>query len=818
MADRVAMASPGSLDTAMEGHPRPDKPAPLGFGHGQDLALQHMGMNLSLPPHSYTADTYRLDDDQMALLGRRHRQGHEGPWVPPGLISPQDDIQTSSIPSHIRSSHHFFSSSPYRGGLVPSECGTVPSGALPSDSGYGGSYGAKHSVANGSVCDESLDRNTEIHSLGGQPSDLSFRSYNQDMMPRGGAGSTTSWQQSQPPPPPLPLSTTNRQSNYEGGLTCEICKTRLRTKSEFKKHKQRHDKPYKCDVEGCLRIVGFSTPNDLDRHKRSLHPDERAAGNRYRCPIGVCRTRDKIWPRADNFRAHMKRVHQKELSSDDDLDYYRHRPLSVEDSSLVRSSTAPDLDQLSSFAAGNPSHGPSSWDSHENPVIDIHTESSPPDPPRQIQVDETSVMHKPSSEDHLHVLNSTATHVLQPESNGTLFDNQTELSRAASVRTRFDPPLDNVQFARPGQLQMNNGNLAHLDAKAPSSPEPQSRGTVDEDQGLTDREKFLKLFQKLRDSGDPEDSGVLEGLGLYEKEDPPRSENTQKESVVNTDTAKKPHPCPKCQKRFSRPCELKKHEKRHDKPYSCTFPGCTGKFGSKNDWKRHENSQHFMLEHWRCDEMSTDNPSETCGKVVPRRELFKQHLDSCHQINDQKIINRKLETCRVGPNCDTRFWCGFCQKSIDIKKSVNVNPWTERFNHIDDHFHGRNDQTKRGMSDWKEENTPRPRVDSSTDDAEDISITWSTSTHSGNSSNTLGHTGLAKQRARSVSSKRKRDDMPDGHVTKHCIVYAKPLPVIHTTGILTRSQCQCHHVMPDISGQCNFPCEHKQCRDCEYSQ
>jgi hypothetical protein len=92
----------------------------------------------------------------------------------------------------------------------------------------------------------------------------------------------------------------------------------------FRKHKQRHIKPFRCDVAGCTRTAGFSTPNDLDRHKRSVHPGECVNGNRYRCPIGNCQKKEKIWPRADNFRAHVKRVHHQDLG-EDDLEKYIYR-------------------------------------------------------------------------------------------------------------------------------------------------------------------------------------------------------------------------------------------------------------------------------------------------------------------------------------------------------------------------------------------------------------------------------------------------------------------------------------------------------------
>lgn len=142
----------------------------------------------------------------------------------------------------------------------------------------------------------------------------------------------------------------------------------------------------------------------------------------------------------------------------------------------------------------------------------------------------------------------------------------------------------------------------------------------------------------------------------------------------------------------------RKHMKRHDKPYGCTYLGCGKSFGSKNDWKRHESSQHFQVEAWRCDKKLSDGGA--CSKVCYRRQSFEDHLKQEHQVpSDSTILEDALEECRIGRSCDARFWCGFCVKLVDIK-SKGLAAWTERFDHIDDHFMGRKDFTKQNILDW----------------------------------------------------------------------------------------------------------------------
>ncbi|KAI2473260.1 hypothetical protein F4781DRAFT_227963 [Annulohypoxylon bovei var. microspora] len=786
MADHLALTPSASSDSAMEGHSRPAKIATLSFAHTPNLAtLEHIDMNLPFPTSRHPADAYRPGRIENRLALWYHR--NDGPWTPPGLTSPHGDTRNPAILSSLRANPLVFSNQ-YRESIVSSECDTIAPGVVSSDSGYGGSYGAKHSVANGSVCDESLDRNQETQSLVGHIGELHFQSYSQDMMSKGGVNPEIPWSQSQQSQSSsLAIS---RQVNFED-RTCEICAKLLKTKSEFKKHKQRHEKPFKCIVRNCTRREGFSTPNDLDRHIRSLHPEKDATGNRYQCPIGACKNKDKIWPRADNFRAHMKRVHQKEPITDGDLDEYRFRPTtsSKDTSDIARDSTAPSSDRFM-FPLGS-----ENWALPRNPVIDLSTETSPLEGPSQVQMEEAPLVNEPSDEGRSRASDSVSAQEVPSERDDVSLDKQTEIARPPSVQP--DPIFNNsTECAKPDQVKDSDSSFhsGDTDSKFASDPssldhykadrldesqdypggpsfesprsDKQPEGIIDIDKDshahttprgldemadidLTDRDRILKLLEKLRSSG------VLGQLG-YKKDDSLEQEVMNPEPARST-TSEQAHVCPECQKGFARRCELKKHEKRHLKPYGCTFPGCPKKFGSKNDWKRHENSQHYMLEHWRCDEKQTNDSAETCGKFIPRRELFKQHLTTCHRIKDLAILEAKAERCRVGRNSEVRFWCGFCRGIIEVKKD-GIEAWTERFNHIDDHYQGRNNQEKKEIGDWKNEYSPNTRPESPANDSEDCSVTSSTPASSNNNSDTHGHPRLEKRQARTTKQKRKRDD------------------------------------------------------------
>lgn len=79
----------------------------------------------------------------------------------------------------------------------------------------------------------------------------------------------------------------------------------------------RHSKPNLCLFPNCRRGgQGFTTTNDLDRHKKSVHGIGKNI-NSYRCSGSeACRTKGKIWPRLDNFKQHIHRMHKDEDEQD----------------------------------------------------------------------------------------------------------------------------------------------------------------------------------------------------------------------------------------------------------------------------------------------------------------------------------------------------------------------------------------------------------------------------------------------------------------------------------------------------------------------
>ncbi|KAH7384197.1 hypothetical protein DE146DRAFT_217858 [Phaeosphaeria sp. MPI-PUGE-AT-0046c] len=149
-------------------------------------------------------------------------------------------------------------------------------------------------------------------------------------------------------------------------------------------------------------------------------------------------------------------------------------------------------------------------------------------------------------------------------------------------------------------------------------------------------------------------------------------------------------------------------------PYQCTF--CTECFKTKYDWQRHEKSLHLPLEKWVCalhgaraaQPGSEELSCVFCGLAAPtdahieghhytlcqereldertfhRKDHLVQHLRLVH---DAKYESWSMKAWMI-PMPDVKSRCGFC--------SLEMNTWTERTDHLGEHF-----KAGSTMADWK---------------------------------------------------------------------------------------------------------------------
>lgn len=305
--------------------PNPSASAPAAWGDGAlftSHSIEAQFGSSNIPRSQQTAESSARSSQQNPLV--QWYSENDGPWIPKQIMDASPDERSNSRQAGIRMpqlyGHPYRSSSHVDGGSFHY---SVPH----SDSGYG----TRHSVGNTSVFSGDVnERDQDSQSLLGPSTDYqSYPSYNESLQMQSHEGRTSDpWSTPGPGVSPLPPSS----------LICPTCQKPLKTPSELKyihryrntetklmgvrKHDLRHRKPFMCTVRGCNRVGGFSTSNDLERHAKSKHPalKELATTKRFRCMVPGCKSKDKSWPRLDNFRSHLKRVHGSYLLTEEDHD------------------------------------------------------------------------------------------------------------------------------------------------------------------------------------------------------------------------------------------------------------------------------------------------------------------------------------------------------------------------------------------------------------------------------------------------------------------------------------------------------------------
>ncbi|KAI9787401.1 MAG: hypothetical protein M1816_007534 [Peltula sp. TS41687] len=733
----------------------------------------------------------------------RFYEDKDGPWTPHRLIA---ESQASTAPlTQIDPGSNIDPSALFNGvtrNPARSEIGSVATEILPSDSGYASKSGATLSVISSDISESG-----RIHgSISSQ---------------------ATIWPDSQPWESSLgPSGQSNPPSQVgsKDGLRCNDCECTFRYGSELKyvqtlllipspyaenqtcashrKHHLRHQRPFLCGESGCeWATKGFTTRNDLDRHIRSVHIIQSQQGQvkAWCCASTRCKTKTKIWPRLDNFRNHIKRLHPEEdredliqrseekaragFSSSDlalpdlgtpsefsqDLvlasqpDCTRHTSselaspwgfllpnyqAEVEDPNGVTFSfntSVANEEQASadaSHATGLPprpsrpslsnvdaqgflaipnariSQDYARWQAARNrpddenhiqaeisrdAISDQRHQKSPLDPDAEEDF-ESTLHHSVAPRDHLpdtadenptlvfedhhpidtaKLIKRLAKSAVAQLTTAALKENPDHSSRLRynqrSQPTQEKDHPERQPLANNSSLDMSDENdlIVELDHSHRASTKEQTehgrylRMTCHKSIELQIEQSLHALLEQLRLHGRQTQDKMNKNYSEFSED------SSQQTKLI----------CDYCQKIFQSRSLFKKHEKRHLKPYFCTYPECHKTFGSKDDWKRHENSQHFQLEVWKCQEPLNASEGRPCGEDFYRRELFQQHLRQHHRIVDLKRLKSAAQPCRIdAPQLRVlQRWCGFCTGNITLL-SQGLAAWDERFNHIEKHI------------------------------------------------------------------------------------------------------------------------------------
>lgn len=89
---------------------------------------------------------------------------------------------------------------------------------------------------------------------------------------------------------------------------CDLCEEVFEKRHLRNNHRNRkHTRRYKCPVENCQQKP-FGLKRDLDRHLTSRHPKQYPCAA-LKCPYSGCRLANKIFPREDNLKRHIRTCH-----------------------------------------------------------------------------------------------------------------------------------------------------------------------------------------------------------------------------------------------------------------------------------------------------------------------------------------------------------------------------------------------------------------------------------------------------------------------------------------------------------------------------
>ncbi|KAL8671475.1 MAG: hypothetical protein Q9168_004025 [Polycauliona sp. 1 TL-2023] len=615
-----------------------------------------------------------------------------GPWNSQRLggepghtpLNPQFPQFDHRIPRHGHPLHYQYRS-------PRSDIGSSTTGRYPLDSGYGGSK----SLGTKSVRSaDQLDQSPSSQSLAGDVQDLHFYQDGNFQGPPARTGTSSSPRYSS-------MDVTNEAPQSPSmifDLTCQYqsCGIISKNHSEHRKHMLRHEKPHKCDVPGCPKIDGFSTNNDLDRHKKSVHKimPKNSTDRSFRCAAINCPKRDKIWPRLDNFRQHCLRIHPDEPCDE-----------------LVRKS---ELDPGSAAEANEMANSSNHDAGDDEPEADYEmTECLSP----TITFEHSMNM--------IPIQCGVDPHLQQAQHFGSLSPHSPQMPSDMPHYLPYIPQPDPDQLLQiPGQKKSSSKRFLSPSRRAFVEPghvkEPRNSGKAPKSKPLASTKIAEQLSEELAceiakcinlNKGQPADiqADIKSKVLLALNPSLSRKRTAQMASLRDDQgyAKKKKITCNQCPVTTARQCDMntsatrvanddaRKHQKRHTRPYGCTFPGCSKKLGSKNDWKRHENTQHYQIETWRCHEYSESSAIGQCASIFYRREQFQGHLREKHKIGDEQYIQTQCKQHRIGRNGQGKFWCGFCQEIVELK-TKGLEAWEERFRHIDDQHY----KKKQTIYDW----------------------------------------------------------------------------------------------------------------------
>nr|POF26225.1 hypothetical protein CFP56_22373 [Quercus suber] len=412
----------------------------------------------------------------------------------------------------------------------------------------------------------------------------------------------------------------------------------------FSKHKLQHERPFRCVEDGCNRTKGFATKNDLERHRKTVHHKAPRVGKTERFICAACPAPQQgSVPKLWLRRDNFKaHIHRKHPGYPEALLIERSQSHKAADEiSGSGYESVADISKTDAIDTSLRLTGDSPlYESYGN-NIDCHQGDYPFAFGHRIQ------------------------------NNGLATVGYGSVTDAASNRaSEMDASLWRTEQQKDSDAQYQipiimSPTLAPMQKQSHDSCAPTLRITGVRDAGhelmlpLPDTQQHstnhLSIPLSKRCSIGSTSSGSDHGDGEFE--------------------------CRECGKRKLRECDL-----------------------TRNDWNRHEYTQHAKVEMWRC--RLPRRGQKTCGKVCYTVDDMRTHLKSPEHT--QTLLagpDDECEAAYIGAYGRVNFWCGFCDALIPTSSKEDLMGWAMRSKHIGDHY----DKDCRKIEDWVcgKENRPK---------------------------------------------------------------------------------------------------------------
>ena len=503
------------------------------------------------------------------------------------------------------------------------------------------------------------------------------------------------------------------------------------TKSTRSKKKTHH-------CEYCNGDKLFSTVNDLDRHRKTVHGLVSLGEKIWMCQVAGCSVSTKIWVRLDNFKQHIHRIHPTENPESAEtmqLLYDPARHGRIEPSKTKKGGSQQALQHSATQDRSDPSAIEDMdfdyAETFDQPQNVAQREPSLRRPRTQSQtlmsVKQTSNTGNTSTINHGQQSSSRTSNSAQnqflsvaPQHMQTYhnFKQNVRSSRPMAGPQTVADPLTLIQEQRQEMQQQKRLELsavssastmddfrsigAGLETSAADNSMPQGGGGEQDipTEVQSSLAKATELFQSaMRAIGDVPAGfrdTLLSSLNSSGQKGSRSSASRSAQSSkppesAKADGMKKKMRCtePGCKAEFIKKSERNKHISRHLRKYGCTFDHCYKRFGTKWEWKRHEHNQHVQLEEWRCKQQG-------CSEFSDDKNAFESHLRQQHGVNN---VEAELTQCVLAKKWLGSFWCGFCSSIIPSQVEYGAPMDEERYNHISRHIDG---PERKNIDEWIE--------------------------------------------------------------------------------------------------------------------